>query len=209
MKNFVIPAFILIIFFLLCACSDDDENVNSVNLANIKGTYQGVMDVSIDYYDMDMYGALTFIENKKYQFQASAIIGDPKKEGSITETNPFFLFISPDDVAGAEGELSIISAMNLVVGDGNVLLQFWDFDYNGGAISGELVHNGIDESVAVSNSFMTWEDAYGVKIVTLSVMSENKTTFQGNIDNKNITLEISGESTNTTRKFTATFSGEK
>ena len=209
MKISVFSACILIFLFLFGSCADDNETGPADNLTNIKGTYRGVLNVSIDYYDMDYNGNLIFIENKNYQFHASAILADPKKEGSVTETNPFSLFMSVDDIKGDEGELSISSALSFNVSEGNVLLQFWDFDYNNGNLSGTLIHNGIDESVAVSNSFMTWEDAYGYTIVTLSVMKEYTTTFQGTINDNQFALEITGESTNTTRKFTATFSGQK
>lgn len=198
MKTQFTSAILVFIAILAFSCSDKDKNPPGTK----ETVYKGTGNMTIRYYDYDIgSGTDVFIEEKTYQFPVVAITGPYLKEGNNRESNSFNLIVGPDRdlTTDEEGQIDIISAMLFMTSTGNLLLQYWDIDYNNGQVSGTLSDMHLPEAAA-GNILWAWEDVAGI-IITSPFPLAKGTQMTGTLDQKSISLHVWGESNSTYRKF--------
>jgi hypothetical protein len=87
---------------------------------------------------------------------------------------------------------------------GKVILQYWDFTLNEDQISGSLTDTHLAEAAA-ANIIWCRDEVGGIEMTMPFYMDEG-TTIQGTINNSSANLTITGQSTDTYRKFTCNIS---
>lgn len=194
-----------VVFFLLFAFANCKKSENKTEApGQTKMEYAGQTTVKIRYYEYNVNtGQDDFIEEKQYTYNSTIFVNPPLELEGVTESNPFGLQIYPDRSGndGEEGHLDISSC--IIVNDmfvGKVILQFWNYALNGEQLSGTLTDTHIAESAA-ANILWAWDDVAGIKMVMPFYLATGS-TLSGTINNNNIALSITGESTDTYRKFT-------
>lgn len=195
--------FVILAGFLLLGtldnCKKADDNLNP---GLKKQEYMGSASVVIRYFDYDPYtGQDFFVEEKHYNYKAFVFINPPMKTGGTTESNPFSLQINPDRTVmnDEEGHVDIISSEIFTVSTGNVLLQYWNFTLAGNQINGILQDNHTDEAAA-GNLIWTWDNIAGI-VMTVPFAIANGAVMTGTINDNDVSLTITGQSTDTYRKF--------
>ncbi|MCF6171401.1 MAG: hypothetical protein L3J66_10530 [Bacteroidales bacterium] len=204
MKKFLVLALVSLLFSGLPGCKKTETN-NYTPGAN-KDKYKGTAIVVIRYYEYNPYtGQDEFIEEKEYHYKTSVFINPPMVLDGVSETNAFGLQIYPDRSGNESEEGHVDFSSCIIVNDilvGKVLLQYWNYSLNGDKISGTLTDNHIAESAA-SNILWAWDEVAGIKMIMPFYMA-NGTSLTGTISAHAVELTISGQSTDTYRKFTCT-----
>jgi hypothetical protein len=202
MKKLLASLISVLILFSFGNCKKSNNTNTTPGQTKIE--YGGQTVTKIRYYEYNVNtGQDDFIEEKQYTYNSAIFVNPPMELEGVTESNPFSLQIYPDRSSnnGEEGHLDISSC--IIVNDmfvGKVILQFWNYTVNGEQISGTLTDNHIAESAA-ANILWAWDDVAGMTM-TMPFYLSNGATMTGTITNSNISLNITGQSTDTYRKFT-------
>ena len=199
MKNLLIILAGLLILGIFSNCKKADTNFNP---GQQKVEYNGNATMVMQYYDYNPYtGQDYFIEEKQYNYNVSVFINPPMKSGGTIESNPFNLQISPDrgGMNDEEGHVDIISSQTFAVSTGYVLLQYWNYTLTGNQITGILQDNHTAEAAA-GNLIWAWDDIAGI-VMIMPYAIANGAVMTGTVTANNVSLSISGQSTDTYRKF--------
>ncbi len=203
MKNFIKISLSLLVILFVFSCKKDNNN-GGFNPGKNNYTYAGNATTTIDYYEFDPWsGQDVFIEQKTYNFNVDVFVKPPLQVGSIAESNPFNLQITPHRVKNdEEGHIDISSG--LIITDiltGDVLLQYWNINLNNSQFTGNLFDNHKAEAAA-TNMIWAWDDVAGITM-TMPFYMANGANMTGTINGNSISLNIQGQSTDTYRRFTA------
>ena len=199
MKNLLLILAGFLVFGTFSNCKKTDNNFNP---GQKKQEFMGTANVVIRYYDYNPYtGQDFFIEEKQYNYDVSVFINPPMKSGGTTESNPFSLQINPNRTGmnDEEGHVDIISSQIFAVSTGYVLLQYWNYTLTGNQITGILQDNHTAEAAA-GNLIWTWDDIAGI-VVTMPFAIANGAVLSGTVTANDVSITISGQSTDTYRKF--------
>lgn len=198
MKKLLLFQIFLILVLLPLACNKDKD----VQPGKVDQQYNGNAKTTIRYYEFNVStGHDDFIEEKQYTYNVLVFIKQPLAVGSVTESNPFDMQIYPDRTGNPDEEGHLDFSSCLIINDvtlGQVILQFWNYTLNGTQINGTLTDNHIAESSA-ANIIWAWDDVAGMKMV-MPFFLANGCLITGTVGNT-INLTISGESTDSYRKF--------
>jgi len=167
-----------------------------------KQEYQGTASMVIRYYDYNpSTGKDVFVEEKKYISKVLVFINPPLKTGGMSESNPFNLQINPDRTVqqDEEGHFDIVSSQIMTLYSGELLLQYWNFTLVGGHFNGILQDNHIQEA-ATANLLWARNDMAGISM-TMPLPMANGTIMTGNVNANAVSITITGQSTDTYRKF--------
>jgi hypothetical protein len=104
--------------------------------APARGTYLGIAEVEIAYYDRCVDGTPRFSRRERYEMEAEVAIGPPAEADGLQERSPFNLLVGAG--RAVEGETSLWSAT--VLFENNALLDYWDIDLRGRSFAGVLEH---------------------------------------------------------------------
>ena len=176
--------------------------------------YNGEMTITVDYYDFCQgFGELRYLGRRSYRYAIGVTVGEPSTDGTLRESNPFHLFVQPRGNPMAEAGLSFMSAAVANTYRGPVLLQFWQIHASGKSFSGRLVRNGTQEGVGASNMFPSRELLVACR-QEMGVWQQPHslapgTTLQGKFVRNSISITVTGQTTDTTRRFVASISASK
>lgn len=178
--------------------------------------YRGTMQMTIDYYDFCRgFGLLRYFGRGQYSIPVTITVNPPFAVAGVTEKNPFQLIIMPTNAAfTGEGALTVISAGKSFTTRGPVLLQFWQITRSKQRFSGALLRDGTAEGVAVSNHMYSLTTLVPCRPDFGTYSKPNPlllrgTTLKGEFLNGKMTLTISGQSKDTTRRFFGTVTAVK
>jgi len=207
MKNLLL--FGVSFLILLClSCKKDDNNSGNSDPGSDGQEYAGQATTIIKYYEYNtVTGQDDFIEEKTYNYEIFIYMQPPLSLDGVTESNPNNFQLYPNrDNGNEEGHIDLSSC--LIVEDelvGQVLLQYWNININGSVITGNLYDNHLAESAA-ANMLWAWDDVAGI-IMVVPFYVANGSALTGTINDNSISLLISGESTDSYRKFSTSISG--
>jgi hypothetical protein len=132
-------------------------------------------------------------------------VGNPLLYGSIVESNPLYLDITPSTYMYAEGCIFFSSAQRVPTPQtgGLYLAQFWEYTFDGeGRIQGTLVDDHKDEDI-LSNIVMADTSYTGGYGINRKFMAEG-TVIEGTLTSSKAQLKVTGESYGTYVQFTST-----
>ena len=171
--------------------------------------FWGTALTNLDYYSADNWpGPAPFVRSSQSQYNVDVFIQHPNhsRDGFQVETNPFSLdiFSERDAWSDDEGFITIRSAAVYTGFEtpGDLVLQYWDFDYIGSTVSGELVDTHVQESVAwnLLSAYDLNMEKVGIDMVLIEPMAVG-TTIQGTATDNEIRLTIAGTNSNTFTHF--------
>lgn len=177
--------------------------------------YRGEMKITVSYYDFCQgFGDFRYVGRRTYRIPVAVSIGSPSTDGTITESNPFNLYIQPLGNPMAEAGLSLMSAGIAQTYRGPVLLQFWRLSKTFTSFKGQLVKNGTEEGVGAPNVFPSaelmvpcrqemgvWQQPHALAV--------GQTTLRGDFGWNSISIRITGKTKDSTRRFDASIEAEK
>lgn len=171
-----------LLFLLAAACMacDGGDGLGA-------GESRGTATVRLD------YGGGTV---RTFTKEATVSVGDPVAHGSVTETNPFHLFVgSVSGKTAAEGDFLMTSAgvYQVDLGPTPVLLQFWSVTVEGSSVGGSLTDTHTAEAMAANQLWA--EDTIGGHRYTTGVypyLMATGTTISGAADAASAQLVLEG-----------------
>jgi hypothetical protein len=106
----------------------------------VRGTYIGSSKTNVRYLNP---ATLAVVSAESYSGKMNVTILPPRQNGSITESNPFSLTLTPfargDGLTA--GQVFAASARVFVVNGGSILLQYWDLSNTVDGFVGSLINN--------------------------------------------------------------------
>jgi hypothetical protein len=197
------PLLLFVTILILYGFSNCKKDEDKYRPGKENQQYKGTAYVVIRYYEYNPYsGQDEFIEEKHYNYNTIVFIKPPISAGGITESNPFSLQINPDRTGGGdeEGHVDISSSLIMTVSTGYLLLQYWNYTLAGEQVTGTLVDNHAAEASA-ANMIWAWDDIAGI-FMTMSFSMADGATMNGTVTANAVSLNITGQSIDTYRKFT-------
>ncbi|MEV7283669.1 hypothetical protein AB0O01_03705 [Streptomyces sp. NPDC093252] len=168
--------------------------------------YSGTAEVSVDVYDYCAAdGSRQLADSQSYSMSATLSLGAPRSGGGATEDNPFTLVMAvgqPDD-AGAvslwSSAVSAVSGQDLAGNprDPDLLLTYWDMEWDDGEVTGRLIDDHTDQAVALN--LLNWpaqtvpcRDDLGQLPLGFPHALGEGTTLGGDLDTDSASLTVQG-----------------
>ncbi len=200
----VIQFFAIFFLFTFAQCEKD----NNTKLGNSEREYKGTATVTVEFWDYDVYSNQdVYVGKKEYTYNVFVFTGPPLRCEGVNETNPFNLSIYPERISGQDEEGHFDMSSCMIINDpyvGKVILQYWNLTLNGQNLSGTLTDNHTAEASA-SNLIWAMENIAGIQM-TMPFPIATGAILTGTINDKNCNFTISGQSTNTYRRFSCNIS---
>lgn len=183
--------------------------------------YSGTAQVTVDVYDYcSADGSRQLADTKTYSMSTTLDLGRPRTGGGETETNPFSLLLA----VGQPSEAGAVSFWSSAVSTGssqdlagnprdpNLLLTYWELEWDDGDLSGRLTDPHTEQAVALN--LLNWP---GLIVPCRSDLGElpggyphavaADTTLGGEVDTGNATLTAQGSTGDGQLEFRFDFSG--
>jgi S1-C subfamily serine protease len=164
------------------------------------GTWSGVAEVTIDYWaPCGAGGSWIPYDTQTYYFDVGVYVDVPY-DG---EFNPFSLGIWTDPIEEEGGFVLITSDVVDIDGVATVI-EYWEVDYDGIDVGGELVETGIDFDSPTSMLVTYMADdpcSEGQPMALTSLIMDVGTVFSGYLGPNDGYLEIRGETYDLSRDF--------
>lgn len=181
--------------------------VNATNLntnENLWGTYVGTATTTVEV--SDFFGE--FIGETQTRIRTSVTLGPVKRISGVIEDNPFNLTIVPFlGDSNRDGAIELYSAIPYNQ-QGGFLAQYWRMQLRGSTLRGTLVNTFARDGLSANLLNSRREVARGVWRSWVYDMGRN-TTIVGTVTRSAIRLRIDGNTTDTSRPFTATIVVER
>lgn len=189
---------------VLCACgggngvqnADPDSAAESGTgpISSVLGRYRGIATSAIE--DVDVFGNPVAV--RQFQQPIRVDIALAASNEGIVEQNPFRLVIESDPQTRVpqEGQVVLKSSVLVPVPDdvGAVLLQFWQLNFDGATLVGQLLDTHQAESAAAANAFFSQiQIAPNLNLgVPVTCIMNQGTVLQGTLNGNEIGLRIEG-----------------
>jgi hypothetical protein len=183
--------------------------------------YSGTAQVTVDVYDYcSTDGSRRFADTKTYSMNTTLDLGRPRTGGGETEANPFSLLLA----VGQPSEAGAVSFWSSAVTTGssqdlagnprdpNLLLTYWELEWDDGELSGRLTDPHTEQAVALN--LLNWP---GLVVPCRSDLGElpggyphavaEDTTLDGDVDDGSATLTAQGSTGDGQLEFRFDFSG--
>ncbi|SNX66340.1 hypothetical protein SAMN06272735_8191 [Streptomyces sp. TLI_55] len=183
--------------------------------------YSGTAQVTVDVYDYcSADGSRRFADTKTYSMNATLDLARPRTGGDETESNPFSLLLAvgqPSEagaVSFGSSAVSTGSSQDLAGNprDPNLLLTYWELEWDDGELSGRLTDPHTEQAVALN--LLNWPR---LVVPCRSDLGElpggyphavaEETTLGGQVDSSNATLTAQGSTSDGQLEFRFDFSG--
>lgn len=170
--------------------SEPGESPGSDVLARYRGAAVSVIE------DVDLFGNVVGV--RQFQQPIRVDIDVVESNEGIVEQNPFRLVVESDPQTRVpeEGQMVLKSSVLAPVPDdaGPALLQFWQMNFNGEELVGQLLDTHQAESAAVANSFFSQvQVAPNLNIgVPVACIMNQGTVLQGTVNDNQVGLRIEG-----------------
>jgi hypothetical protein len=171
--------------------------------------YDGTLTIDVDYYGYDCGLAdleLHLEGSRRYEMPVQVIRGPPAEAEGIRESSPYNLIVSANP--GNEAGITTVSATVATTPTNRpVLFEYWRMTVQGSAVQGELV-NSWRQAGVVANLFPTDRLLVPCRpelgIIPRSIQPiEEGARLDGSITDDRADLEITGQTLDHERRFTA------